>query len=101
MKTITKTIMYLQMATLFLTTSFAGAAPADGGPVRVGGGVPQPVQLRKVNPVYPPIAQSARVQGVVILEATIDAQGHVVDVRVLRSLQLLDQAAIEDVRQWE
>src|SRR5687767_1859165 len=35
----------------------AAAAPADGGPVRVGSGVPAPIQLRKVNPVYPPIAQ--------------------------------------------
>ena len=79
----------------------AAAAPADGGPVRVGGGVPQPVQLRKVNPVYPPIAQSARVQGVVILELTLDAQGFVTDARILRSIPLLDQAAIDAVRQWQ
>jgi protein TonB len=79
----------------------ASVAPADGGPVRVGGGVRAPVQLSKVNPVYPPIALSARVQGVVILELTLDAQGFVTDARVLRSIPLLDQAAIDAVRQWQ
>jgi protein TonB len=76
-------------------------APRDGGPIRVGAGVPAPVQLRKVNPEYPPIALSARVQGVVILELTLDAQGFVTDARVLRSIPLLDQAAIDAVRQWQ
>jgi protein TonB len=37
----------------------------------------------------------------VVLEATIDAQGRVTDVRVLRSVPLLDQAAIDAVRRWE
>jgi periplasmic protein TonB len=51
--------------------------------------------------VYPPIAQSARVQGVVILETLIGANGRVEDARVLRSIPLLDQAALDAVRQWE
>ena len=42
-------------------------------------------------PVYPPIAQSARVQGVVIIEATIGPNGKVQDARVLRSIPLLDR----------
>ena len=44
---------------------------------------------------------TAKVQGVVILEVTIDGEGHVADTRVLRSIPLLDQAAIDAVRQWE
>jgi protein TonB len=52
-------------------------------------------------PVYPDIAMRARVAVVVILEATIDAQGRVVNVRVLRSVPLLDLAAVDAVRQWE
>ena len=79
----------------------AAVAAQDGGPVRVGGAVPAPVQLRKVNPVYPPIAQSARVQGVVIVELTLDAQGFVTDARILRSIPLLDRAALDAVRQWQ
>ena len=54
-----------------------------------------------MRPVYPPIAQSAKIQGVVILEAVIDGNGQVVDARVLRSIPLLDQAAYDAVKQWE
>jgi protein TonB len=54
-----------------------------------------------VVPVYPHTAWRARIAGVVILEATIDAQGRVVNLRVLRSVPLLDQAAVDAVRQWE
>jgi len=68
--------------------------------VRVGGNIQAPKKVKDVNPVYPPIAQSARVQGVVILEATIGPNGNVQDVRVLRSIPLLDAAAIEAVKQW-
>jgi TonB family protein len=70
-------------------------------PVRVGGRILMPARVRHVDPIYPPVAESARVQGVVILEVVIDPDGHVADVRVLRSIPLLDQAAIDSVRQWE
>ena len=43
---------------------------------------------------------AAGVQGIVILEALIEQDGSVGDVRVLRSIALLDQAAVEAVRQW-
>jgi len=67
---------------------------------RVGGVVKTPRKLKDVPPDYPAIAQSARVQGVVILECTIDPQGNVLDAKVLRSIPLLDQAAIDAVKQW-
>ena len=54
-----------------------------------------------MNPVYPPIAQSARVQGVVIIEAVIGPTGQVQEARVLRSIPLLDSAALDAVKQWE
>jgi protein TonB len=68
--------------------------------VRVGGQIKAPTQITKVQPVYPPIALNARVQGIVILEATIGVDGRVIDAKVLRSIPLLDQAAIDAVRQW-
>jgi protein TonB len=70
-------------------------------PVRPGAGIRAPQKLREVNPVYPPIAQAAGIQGIVIIEATISTDGRVVDARVLRSVPLLDQAALAAVRQWE
>jgi protein TonB len=74
--------------------------PPPQAPVRVGGAIKQPTKLKNVPPVYPPIAQSARVQGVVIIEATIGADGKVKDAKVLRSIPLLDQAALDAVKQW-
>jgi len=69
--------------------------------VRIGGSIPEPRKLRNVNPVYPPEAIQARVQGVVVLECTISPTGQVVKTRVLRSIPLLSEAAVAAVRQWE
>jgi len=65
------------------------------------GSTEPPTKLRHVEPEYPKIAVSARVQGVVIIEATIDTNGRVTDAVVLRSIPLLDNAALAAVRQWE
>jgi len=73
--------------------------PAEA--LRVGGSIQEPRKLRNVNPVYPPDAIQARVQGVVILECTISPTGKVVQVKPLRGIPLLTEAAIEAVRQWE
>ena len=75
--------------------------PPQSAPVRVGGAIKQPVKTKNVPPVYPAIAQTARVQGVVIMEAVIGPDGHVTETRVLRSIPLLDQAAVDAVKQWE
>ena len=69
--------------------------------VRVGGHISPPAKVKDVKPSYPSIAQAARVQGIVIIEATIGPSGRVEDTRVLRSIPLLDAAALEAVRQWE
>lgn len=69
-------------------------------PVRVGGNVAQPTKTWSVTPEYPRLARLRRVQGVVILEVTVDRQGDVADVTVLRSADGLDEAAVEAVRQW-
>src|SRR6185369_12397829 len=74
--------------------------PPPPAPVRVGGNIKTPTKVKHVNPVYPAIAQSARVQGVVIIEATIGPTGTVQDAKVLRSIPLLDQAALDAVKQW-
>lgn len=70
-------------------------------PLRVGGNVRPPVRIKNVSPVYPAIAKSAQVQGEVVIEATIDEAGKVADARVMKSVPLLDQAAVDAVRQWE
>jgi periplasmic protein TonB len=68
--------------------------------VRPGGDIKTPTKIHHVAPVYPAIAQQAKVEGNVILEATIGTDGRVKDLRVLSSKPLLDQAAISAVMQW-
>ena len=76
-------------------------APPPVAAVRVGGQIKEPVKVRHVNPVYPKVAREASVEGVVIIEAVIDATGHVAEARILRGVPILDRAALEAVRQWE
>lgn len=74
---------------------------ADDGALRVGGNIKPPRKVRDVRPDYPPIARAANVTGVVIIEVRIGTDGRVEDAHVLRSIPLLDQAALEAVNQWE
>jgi protein TonB len=77
-----------------------GAPGASAAPVRVGGNIKAPTKIQHVSPVYPQEAQDARVTGVVIIEATINPEGSVETANVLRSIPMLDQAALEAVKQW-
>lgn len=69
-------------------------------PVRPGGSIREPKKILDVAPVYPSIAAGARIEGIVILEAVINERGGVERMKVLRSVALLDGAAIEAVKQW-
>ncbi len=69
--------------------------------LRVGGDIKPPAKTVDVKPVYPALAQQAKVQGVVICNVLVGLDGRVQDVRILRSIPLLDQAALDAVRQWE
>ena len=75
-------------------------APPPQTPIRLHSGMQAPHKIVNVDPIYPRVAQAAHVDGIVILEAIIDAQGRVTTARVLRSIALLDQAAVDAVRQW-
>jgi protein TonB len=71
------------------------------GPFRVGDGIARPRKIKDVRPVYPPAAMAARSHGNVLIEATIGTDGRVHDARVLQSVAVFDQAALDAVRQWE
>jgi periplasmic protein TonB len=74
--------------------------PSPQLPVHLHQGIEAPKKIADVTPTYPTIAQAAHVKGMVILEAVIDVHGNVTSVQVLRSVPLLDQAAVDAVRQW-
>ena len=74
--------------------------PQPQGPVRVAPGQ-GPGLIRKVEPQYPPIARTARLEGSVTVDAIIKSDGTVSEVKVLRSTSaMFDQACIDAVRQW-
>ena len=74
--------------------------PPPPAPVRVGGQIKAPALIARVDPEYPAIAQAAQLEGMVILEATVDQTGRVESVKVLRSAGLLDGAAVDALKQW-
>ena len=73
----------------------------EGDAVRAVGEVKPPKLIKGLAPVYPQVARQAQVEGMVILEAKTDEQGNVIEARVLRSIPILDQAAIDAVKQWK
>ncbi len=77
-----------------------GVSAGALAPVRVGGTIRHPVKLVDVQPVMPDEARAAGIRGVVILELIIGADGTVTSARVLRSIPLLDNAAVTAARQW-
>ena len=75
--------------------------PEPVKPVQVGGTIRRPVKIGGNDPVYSPVARAGGIQGLVIIEATIGIDGHVMNARVLRGVPLLDQLALDAVRTWE
>jgi TonB family protein len=68
--------------------------------LRVGGDVPKPKRVEGEGPAYPPDAQAARVQGTVAIEMMIGTDGRVVYAYVVRSVPMLDEAALATARRW-
>ena len=74
--------------------------PVQTGPVRVAPGQ-GPGLIKRVEPKYPPIAQTARMQGTVVLDAIIHKDGSVGEIKILKSGgDLFDQTAIDALKQW-
>ncbi|MBP7569579.1 MAG: TonB family protein [Acidobacteria bacterium] len=74
-----------------------------GGAYQPGAGIDIPTVIREVKPQYTAEAMRAKIQGVVLLEAVVQTDGTVGDVRVIRSLDPvfgLDQEALKAARQW-
>jgi len=69
--------------------------------VRVSAGVTSGLLIRKVNPVYPPLARQARIAGTVVLRAVISKDGSIENLQLISGHPMLAPAAIDAVKQWK
>ena len=88
-------VLSLGLALSPAATVRAGQTPA---PVHVGGDVKPPAKVKDAKPVYPEEARRAKVQGVVITEATVGVDGKVTSIKVLRPIPMLNDAAVKAVQ---
>lgn len=84
---------------------FAGAAApvvkaAPPKKIAISQGVAQGLLIEKIQPIYPAIAKAARMQGTVVLQATISKTGEIQNLRVISGPAMLQQAAIQAVSRW-
>jgi protein TonB len=68
--------------------------------VNISAGVMVGLLLQKTQPIYPPIAKAARVQGTVVLQAVISKTGSIENLRVISGPQMLQQSALDAVKSW-
>jgi len=68
--------------------------------IRISTGVSQGLLIKRVTPVYPPLARQARIQGTVILQAEISKEGTIQNLQLISGHAMLAPAAIEAVKQW-
>jgi len=103
-KTALKTVAKEEVEPAGDAAGSAGVVGADqipSGPVRIGAGGNIRL-LRRVQPLYPPMMQSARISGAVVLDAIIHADGTIGDVTVLQSSNpAFTRSAIDAVKQWK
>ena len=69
--------------------------------VNIAAGVAVGMITKKVAPEYPAVAKAARVQGTIVLQATISKTGTIQNLRVISGPPLLQQAALDAVQQWQ
>ena len=79
----------------------ASGTPEPGQRVRVAQGVSAGLLIHKVQPIYPPEARVARIQGTVVMKAVINQTGDIVSLDLISGHPVLAPAAIDAVKQWK
>ena len=86
------------LASLVSSPAKLPAAPVST--LKISQGVSQGLLIRKVQPIYPPNARTMRLEGPVEMEAMIDREGKIKNLKVLKGQPVLAKAAVDAVRQW-
>jgi protein TonB len=85
-----------------LEAPVAPPPPPPAGPLRVGGDVKAPIIVNRAQPDYTESARNAHIAGIVIVEAIIDRNGNVDEVKVVKGLPMgLADEAVKAVRKWK
>lgn len=79
----------------------APPAAKSSGPLRVGGRVRPPKAILQARPEYPLLAKQAHIQGQVQIDAILDEQGNVMEMKVVSGPPLLYQAALDALKKWK
>ena len=74
--------------------------PAPKSPVRVPSSAEGALLVRKTMPIYPSLARAIRLEGTVVLAATISKTGTIENLRVVGGPAILQQAALDAVKSW-
>ena len=83
-----------------LISTPANLPVAPVGTVRISQGVSQGLLIKKVQPQYPQNARAMRIEGPVQMQALIDKEGKITNVKVVKGQPVLARAAVDAVRQW-
>lgn len=94
-------VILLYLLIFLLTRSMTPMAQRAVQRIRVAGDVLERNLVTRIDPVYPPLAKSARIQGSVILDFTVSKEGNVKDISVESGHPLLIQSALEALRKWK
>src|SRR5689334_23020647 len=102
MKSLKFALLMLSTVGFFYAVVGEGKAAQTTAPqiVRKSGGVLAASAIKRVEPVYPPLAKAAQVSGAVVVEVTIDTDGKVMSARAVAGHPLLKDAAVMAARQW-
>lgn len=82
------------------TRSAPPSPDAQAPRIRIGGNVQAAKIIKRVQPVYPPLARQTRIQGTVRLHVIIAKDGKIKQLEIVSGHPLLQQAALDAVRQW-
>lgn len=97
--------MFRLAYSLFLFAAFLGPVASSqetpSAPVELSEQSVQALLIRRVAPVYPPLARQARIQGTVMLKIVINKDGDIRDMQLVSGHPMLAPAAMEAVKKWK